>query len=176
VRIVETTAVSPAAEQSVLATNVQRFVPARLESRRIGQIPPRAKPSEFAPGLRNPTPLPILNSREARGPQLLARRDAGTTPQAAGSRDNSASAPSPDAPPLSSTVAPLSFEPSPIAQSSRLNQSADAAPQTALDAGAVPPWTAAANAGRAVGQGSKNAGVATAGFFTRVSKRIAGSF
>jgi beta-lactamase regulating signal transducer with metallopeptidase domain len=174
VRIVETTAASPAAEQSVLATDVQRFVPARFESKRTGQIPPRAKPSAFAPGSQNAAPPPIVNSVEAGGGQLRAHRDAGTTPQAAESRDTSAPAPSPDAPPLSSTVAPISFEPLPIPQSSRL--SAAAPPQTTLDAASVPPWTAAANAGRAVGQGSKNAGVATAGFFTRVSKRIAGSF
>lgn len=38
------------------------------------------------------------------------------------------------------------------------------------------PWGAVADAGVAAGQGSKNAGVATAGFFTRLGKRIAGSF
>lgn len=42
--------------------------------------------------------------------------------------------------------------------------------------GAVPSWTAAADAGRAIGQGSKNAGVATASFLSRMGKRIAGSF
>jgi hypothetical protein len=37
-------------------------------------------------------------------------------------------------------------------------------------------WTAAADAGVAVGRGSQKGAVATAGFFTRMSKRIAGSF
>jgi beta-lactamase regulating signal transducer with metallopeptidase domain len=37
-------------------------------------------------------------------------------------------------------------------------------------------WGAAAEGGTAVGRGSQKAAVATAGFFTRVSKRIAGSF
>jgi beta-lactamase regulating signal transducer with metallopeptidase domain len=47
--------------------------------------------------------------------------------------------------------------------------------QTA-DPTVLTPWSAAANAGVAVGRGSQNAGIATAGFFTRVGKRIAGSF
>ena len=38
------------------------------------------------------------------------------------------------------------------------------------------PWTAAAEAGTAIGQGSKTAGVATAGFFSRFARRVAGSF
>jgi beta-lactamase regulating signal transducer with metallopeptidase domain len=37
-------------------------------------------------------------------------------------------------------------------------------------------WTVAADAGVAVGRGSQKGAVATAGFFTRMSKRIAGSF
>jgi beta-lactamase regulating signal transducer with metallopeptidase domain len=38
------------------------------------------------------------------------------------------------------------------------------------------PWGAAADAGIALGRGSQRAATATAGFFTRVSKKIAGSF
>jgi Zn-dependent protease with chaperone function len=38
------------------------------------------------------------------------------------------------------------------------------------------PWTLAADVGVAVGRSSQNAGVAAAGFFTRLGKRIAGSF
>ncbi len=41
---------------------------------------------------------------------------------------------------------------------------------------ALSPWDAAASAGVAVGQGSKQAGLATAGFFSRLGQRIAGSF
>jgi hypothetical protein len=37
-------------------------------------------------------------------------------------------------------------------------------------------WRATTDAGIALGQGSKKAGLATAGFFTRVGRRIAGSF
>jgi beta-lactamase regulating signal transducer with metallopeptidase domain len=38
------------------------------------------------------------------------------------------------------------------------------------------PWNAAASGGVAIGRKSKDAGVATAGFFTRVARRVAGSF
>jgi hypothetical protein len=38
------------------------------------------------------------------------------------------------------------------------------------------PWRAAAEAGVSLGQGSKNVGLATAGFFTRLGRRIAGPF
>jgi hypothetical protein len=38
------------------------------------------------------------------------------------------------------------------------------------------PWSAAADGGVAIGRQSKAAGVATAGFFTRFARRVAGSF
>jgi beta-lactamase regulating signal transducer with metallopeptidase domain len=72
-------------------------------------------------------------------------------------------------------VAPVSIDPSRI-DSHAGDPSADGPPQTTRDPGAVPPWTAASAAGRAIGAGSKNAGVAAAGFFSRFGKRIAGSF
>ena len=42
--------------------------------------------------------------------------------------------------------------------------------------GARSPWAAAAEGGTALGRTSKDAGVATAGFFTRLARRVAGSF
>jgi hypothetical protein len=39
-----------------------------------------------------------------------------------------------------------------------------------------PPWTSAADAGVAIGHGSQKAGVATASFFSRLGRKIAGSF
>jgi hypothetical protein len=38
------------------------------------------------------------------------------------------------------------------------------------------PWAAVAAGGTAIGRKSKEAGVATAGFFTRFAKHVAGSF
>jgi beta-lactamase regulating signal transducer with metallopeptidase domain len=67
----------------------------------------------------------------------------------------------------------LSFAPALLERP--LVQSDGAAPQVA---GARPPspWSTAADAGVAVGRSSKNAAVATAGMFSRFSKKIAGSF
>jgi beta-lactamase regulating signal transducer with metallopeptidase domain len=53
------------------------------------------------------------------------------------------------------------------------------APPPAPDVTAEPsqsPWTAVASGGVTLGRKSKDAGVATAGFFTRFAKRVAGSF
>lgn len=69
--------------------------------------------------------------------------------------------------PVDTSVTPV-IEPVAPAKSGNSRQAADATVPT--------PWSAAANAGVAVGRGSQNAGLATAGFFTRVGKRIAGSF
>jgi hypothetical protein len=41
---------------------------------------------------------------------------------------------------------------------------------------AVSPWGAAADAGVSVGRASQKTAVATAGFFSRLGKKIAGSF
>ena len=50
-----------------------------------------------------------------------------------------------------------------------------ASPQAPTDV-PIAPWTAAANAGVSLGKRSKQGGVATGAFFTRLGKRIAGSF
>ena len=54
--------------------------------------------------------------------------------------------------------------------------SPQAASLPALDAESPSPWGSAADAGVAIGRGTKKAGVATAGAFTRFAKKIAGSF
>jgi hypothetical protein len=46
----------------------------------------------------------------------------------------------------------------------------------APNAPATTPWAAAANAGITLGERSKKGGLATAAFFTRIGKGIAGSF
>jgi beta-lactamase regulating signal transducer with metallopeptidase domain len=50
------------------------------------------------------------------------------------------------------------------------------APPLTVEPSSRSPWSSAADAGIAVGSASKRAGVATAGAFTRVAKKIAGSF
>jgi hypothetical protein len=53
---------------------------------------------------------------------------------------------------------------------------ARAASAPAIDAESRSTWGSAADAGVAIGRGTKEAGVATAGAFTRFAKKIAGSF
>jgi len=49
--------------------------------------------------------------------------------------------------------------------------------ETGTSAGAPPtPWGAAADAGVTVGKGTQKAAIATAGFFTKLSKSISGVF
>jgi beta-lactamase regulating signal transducer with metallopeptidase domain len=62
---------------------------------------------------------------------------------------------------------------SPVPQSVLLTP-AKSAPGTAN--GEVPPWSAAANAGTALGRTSQQAATRTAGFFNRLGKNIGGSF
>jgi hypothetical protein len=54
----------------------------------------------------------------------------------------------------------------------------DSPPQRSAIAADKPPapWTAAAGGGAAIGRKSKDAGIATAGFFSRFARRVAGSF
>jgi beta-lactamase regulating signal transducer with metallopeptidase domain len=56
------------------------------------------------------------------------------------------------------------------------DQTLPAAAAPATDASGPTPWTAAADAGVAIGRNSRDAGVAAAGFFTRFGRRLAGSF
>jgi beta-lactamase regulating signal transducer with metallopeptidase domain len=76
------------------------------------------------------------------------------------------------------TVAPQQAE---VAQPPSVGSAGKAEPQppsagSAVTAEPQSPWTAAAAGGAAIGRKSKDAGVATAGFFTRVARRVAGSF
>jgi beta-lactamase regulating signal transducer with metallopeptidase domain len=175
VRIVETAAVPPTAEPRVEAIDRQGGVLSNLGSRRTSDAAATAKQTELARGPVNTTPRRIMRSANPSGEQTVDRRGVVTAPPTGALRSTSARAEVSEARPLS-IVAPISIEPPSIAQSSAPRQSDDAPSPAAGETGPVPPWTAAANAGRAVGQGWKNAGVGTAGFFARVGKRIAGSF
>jgi hypothetical protein len=69
------------------------------------------------------------------------------------------------------TVAPLA------PPSAAVTMTPTAADSSATDGDvARAPWSAAADAGKAVGRGSENAAVATGRFFTRFGKTVASSF
>ena len=95
-------------------------------------------------------------------------------------------------PAVESTAAPPSQEPDVVDSTHAAQADPEPAPIAALDVASVPqaqqaspqvtaepprsPWNAAAAGGVALGRKSKDAGVATAGVFTRFARRVAGSF
>jgi hypothetical protein len=76
------------------------------------------------------------------------------------------------------TAAPVSeIDASPVFGAFNANNPATVVPSgTASALSAGPPWRAAADGGVAIGRESRAAAVATAGYFTRLGKRIGGSF
>lgn len=147
------------------------FVPSRTLSAALEPIAPVAAPA--------------LSSRNAA--QRSARRPAGRAQSAQPSKpEPSAPAPQPRTEPA---PRPTSDTPSAVETTFSADTPADpdrviapavpSAPPPAPDVTAAPsqsPWTAVASGGSAIGRKSKDAGVATAGFFTRFAKRVAGSF
>jgi D-alanyl-D-alanine endopeptidase (penicillin-binding protein 7) len=89
-------------------------------------------------------------------------------------------------------ASPASHEPNAVDSTHAAEIDPEPAPTVALEVTTVPhtsppspnvtaeqprsPWTAAASGGAALGRRSKDAGVATADFFTRFARRVAGSF
>ena len=135
---------------------------------------------DAAAGLSSVGPSPRGSNRRARS---AGRRERGAPFHAAHLRTI-------EAPPITT----MTFEPlrstgwtgsapssTPIATPTQAIVALDTAPLTAdtprrAGEGAPTPWGLAVDAGEAIGRSSQNAGVATAGFFTRFGKRIARSF
>ena len=135
-----------------------------------------------------PIVVPTLSTpfaHDASARQTNASAPVAQTPKAA----EPSSVPPPeaqqDAPPASATVDVVETTPS-AARDGDDGTVASAAsavvhipePPAAVTAGQQPqsPWTAVAGGGAALGRRSKDAGVATAGLFTRFARRVAGSF
>jgi beta-lactamase regulating signal transducer with metallopeptidase domain len=158
------------------------------ESARIDRTETRSAPSAL--------PLPIAETLADTGSRRSPRRAVSQPPS---SRRSKTPEPLPAPQPLpASTAAPASQEPK-ASDSFRIIEASPAAPLAivtetphvalatppVLPTPAVPdvnaqepraPWTAAAAGGVAIGRTSKDAGLATAGFFTKVARRVAGSF
>jgi beta-lactamase regulating signal transducer with metallopeptidase domain len=88
--------------------------------------------------------------------------------------------PAPAHPPAQSTIAPVTPE-SPDAEPATRGPEAAPRPDGAstslpVASAAASPWAEASDGGRVIGRKSKEAGLATAGAFTRLARRIAGSF
>jgi len=144
---------------------------------------PSAWPVSIAPAVQTDT-RPERSPRQARGrssspqPPKTEQRSSlpqsafeATAPQEPNAVDSThaAEANSEPAPTVAPPVAivPHTPEASPAVTAKPLDATAEQQPS---------PWTAAAAGGAAIGRKSKDAGVATAGFFTRFARRVAGSF
>jgi beta-lactamase regulating signal transducer with metallopeptidase domain len=148
--------------QSVAAAPVDRIQAAPASSIRRPSSPDRRS----RPPLRgSPVPDRIAGAREAASdgpPAVVTLSPAGATAEAL-----------PTPPPVRPDLA-VSFEAVPIARGVTLG--AEPPGGRAPEKGAATPWDAAADTGVAVGRASQRAAVATAGFFSRLGKKIAGSF
>jgi beta-lactamase regulating signal transducer with metallopeptidase domain len=125
---------------------------------------------------RQPEPVGVRR-RADRRPVVAADRTTQTTGALAGELQ-----PAHQPPPVEVHGAifemPVSFMPTSASLATETIATLETADRQTLPDPAKPatPWGAAADAGESIGRGSQKAGVATAGFFTRLSKSVAGSF
>ena len=174
-----------------IATGSMRLVSMRVVSMRLGASAVMASTLDTGPEPRS-TPIQPAATKTTRAVvQPSAARKGAVAPissQASGRRFVSERNVSHREEPVSTTSPPpevgltrfdLAFEP---VETAALHGAAvrDAAvpPLAAPPGNQQPdsPWAAAADAGVAIGRGSKKAGLATAGLFTRIGKGIAASF
>ena len=131
-------------------------------------IPPIAAPSQSKPA----TPIKKERSRQAPAPAPSgATAEAPVTPPF-----REAEPPSPAASTNAVPETPAATELGDLPGASTVVPAPPSQPPEATVEQLRSPWSAAADGGVAVGRKSKQAGVATAGFFTRVARRVAGSF
>lgn len=153
----------------------------------VGQPLISARTLTFDPASYRPVPVaasaPADSKTEPRRRRASGRSSSPQRPNAERTSPPVRAAVEPTAPPASpQPVAVDSFgaadaEPEPEPTAVPDGATAPRAPQ-APRVSAEPPqtlWTAAASGGAALGRKSKDAGVATAGFFTRFARRVAGS-
>ena len=127
------------------------------QPRRAASVPDRLGAS-LIPTKPDSATLPAPASAQPDRHRATELIDDTSANAAAGSHDAAAE--------IESPVPPLVTAPSPML----------AASPPALDAELRSTWGSAADAGVAIGRGTKKAGVATAGAFTRFAKKIVGSF
>ena len=129
------------------------FGPSPLSPRRAVASVPSAR----RPAADGPAPAPVATpDPEARVALEASSQVAAAVPQAT-AHDDAEVATAPE-PVTALADVPPAQAPAPTGEESRS------------------PWAAAADGGTALGRKSKEAGVATAGFFTRFARRVAGSF
>jgi hypothetical protein len=165
-----TTFVAPAVSNAIETLSIPSRLPvpdARMVADTNTTRPPRRTANRPSMSQRTETVQPLATGQAPASVEPAAPRSAAlhqsdeSHPPDSPHVADAAPEPSPSAAPVVAS-APETPQPQPVADASA------SSPQT--------PWGAAAAGGTALGRSSKNAGVATAGFFTRFAKRVAGSF
>jgi hypothetical protein len=154
----------------------QPFTSTRMPGIIADALAPPAAPAPSSTASRKPS------SRRSTTSSPRAQRPPATEPQPSSAPPPPSSEP---AAPLPSSPVPA-VEPAPSTSDARGDHTAtetaavvhtpDSRPPDATPEPPRSPWAAVADGGAAIGRKSKDAGVATAGFFTRVARRVAGSF
>jgi hypothetical protein len=122
----------------------------------------QTKPSPRPPVRNAPSAQPPIEEQPSRSPE---RPNAPVGPPTPDALESLPSTPVTETGTVRVTPEPLASEPH---TTTERPEAAAEQPQS--------PWKAAAAGGTAIGRKSKDAGVATAGFFTRFARRVAGSF
>jgi beta-lactamase regulating signal transducer with metallopeptidase domain len=144
-------------------------VPSRMLTTTLDRVAPIAPPTRSLEMLSDRSPRP---NREAPS----AQRPRAEQPAAPSRRIEADALPTAevanhvDAPPAKANVEPVAAEPIAGVRPIPLGRS-DVTPEARQS-----PWSAAAAGGTALGRKSKDAAVATGGFFSRFAQRVAGSF
>jgi BlaR1 peptidase M56 len=156
----------PLVPSRILPTTLERVAPNALPPRSLDRLPgrsPRPARGQASSSARRPNaepPAPSLSPRPPRPPR--AEPVAPPATEVA----NQAGAPSA----AEADARPAAEEPVATERPIPLEGS-EVRPEPAQS-----PWSAVASGGKAVGRKSKDASVATAGFFSRFGRRVAGSF
>jgi beta-lactamase regulating signal transducer with metallopeptidase domain len=153
-------------EPTVLAVPFESIPPGDGVRGDVSLAPERARPAvapadqrPIAPAPAPPAALPSPETAAGPPPQAEPSRVVDTT-----------AAPSPQ--PIAENAAEAIADRDTVA----VPETAPLVPNAATGGPERSPWLAAADGGTALGRTSKDAGVATAGFFTRLARRVAGSF
>jgi hypothetical protein len=155
--------VLPVAPARMLTTNLERLAPPALP---IPSLPQETKRSPRRTPVSAPSPHGTKAQEPPRppAPPPTPTSDEPIAPAAVSGVDSTAAAAEP---PADGTVAP---------DSPALVHNPEPTPPAVTAQPPRSPWGAAVDGGVALGRTSKDAGVATAGFFTRFARRVAGSF
>ncbi len=165
--------VSTATDRQATAPVTRVAGPRDTERRRRSTVAPASPPQRAQATAAAPAALSSASSSPSRSSDSSPL----SLPYPPRPAPNAQSPPAPaDAPGSSSPRAEDRESRSGALETSVVPQAPAAPPTEVTTVAPKSPWSAAADGGTAIGRKSKQAGVATAGFFTRFGRRVAGSY